>query len=169
MTGWCGAQGPGWSPWRVVGHEFENRWAVSMQNEIRINGTTAVLRLPNTQVGPGWVLGCLWILWEDIECILLAFGCPDCCAGKDGEKILVLLLEQVLEPGKKWSLPLTLVLAQPVLQDQSLTIHLCLISVMRPLLNPWSPARCLRHWKFAYWVSGLRWNNQSSSRTDQHS
>lgn len=86
MTGWCGAQGPGWSPWRVVGHEFENRWAVSMQNEIRINGTTAVLRLPNTQVGPGWVLGCLWILWEDIECILLAFGCPDCCAGKDGEK-----------------------------------------------------------------------------------
>ena len=28
----------------------------------------------------------VWILWEDIECILLAFGCPDCCAGKDGEK-----------------------------------------------------------------------------------
>ena len=67
--------------------------------------------------------------------------------GRMGKKILVLLLEQVLEPGKKWRscLPLTLVLAQPVFQDQSLTIHLCLISVMRPLLNPWSPTRCLRH------------------------
>lgn len=67
-------------------HEFENHWAVSTQNEKRINGTTVVLRLPNSQVGPRRVLGCLWILWEGIECILLAFGCPDFCAGKDGEK-----------------------------------------------------------------------------------
>lgn len=88
-----------------------------------------------------------------------------------GKKILVLLLEQVWEPGKKWRrcLPLTLVLAQPVFQDQSLTIHFCLVSIMRPLLDPWSPARWMRHWRFASWVSGLRWNNQSLRRTDQHS
>lgn len=64
-----------------------------------------------------------------------------------GKKILVLLLQQVLEPGKKWRscLPLTLVLAWSVFEDGSLTIHFCLTSVMRPLLNPLSPTRWMRH------------------------
>ena len=177
MTGWCGAQGAGWSPWRVVGRDFENHWAVSMQNEKWISGTTAVLRLPNSQVGLSST--CREESWDVcgfygrvLSVFSLHLDAQTSALGRMGKKkILVLLLQQVLEPGKKWRscLPLTLVLAWSVFEDESLTIHFCLISVMRPLLNPWSPTRWMRHWRFAYWVSGLGRNNQSSSRTDQHS
>lgn len=91
MTGWCGAPGAGWSPWRVVGPEFENHWAVSMQNENWIHATTDVLMPPNSQLGDlvcnlRRVLWVLWLLWEATKCALLAFGCQGLCAGKGGKK-----------------------------------------------------------------------------------
>ena len=153
MTVWCGAPRAGWSPWRVVGHEFENHWAVSMQNEKWINGTTDVLMPPNSQLGdlvcnPRRVLCVLWLLWEATKCVLLAFGCRGLCAGKDGEKsILASLLEWTLEHGKKRRscLPPPLVLVRPIFWGQSPIPHFCFISVMKPLLNPWSPARWMQY------------------------
>lgn len=127
MTRWCGTRGAGRSPQRVVGHKFENQWAVSVQCEKWINEKTDVLVPPDSQLGIlfavqegscGFPVGCVEgtkYLYFDAQASVLEKMGKNTNSWPEG----------ALEHGKKWRycLPNTFVLPAP-------TSYFCFFSLL---------------------------------------